>query len=124
MIHRHADLGDHNPYRAIDIALDQWAVAKGAQISTYYKDSEVRSFDKGRYQIWIEPPAEDGNVTAKVWRRDNVGSISFTTDARDLPTSLDQAWRIALEQRPTGQPLRATPRWIKRFLKWFHLDKP
>jgi len=56
---------------AIDGLLNDWADANRLQVSTDYRDEEVRSLDlvsrKGkRYQIWLDAP-RNGRVGVHVW---------------------------------------------------------
>ncbi len=80
-------------YAAIDSILQRWSRRHGLSIATDYKDDDVRSVEltdqKGRrYQIWIDPPDEEGSVVVHAWdyrkqRTDTMANVG------DLENHLD-----------------------------------
>lgn len=71
-------------YHILDSALTRWTDKHGLRIQTSYKDEAVRSIDvvspsAERFQIWVDPPSNDGRTTVHAWdyRRRRV---SFAVD--------------------------------------------
>jgi hypothetical protein len=87
-------------YENIDPIIREWANKHKLTVYSSYQDYEVRSLDvvdeKGRkYQIWIDPPDENGSVDVHAWdykkrRKD------YTTSTYDLGICLEQAYNTVL----------------------------
>ena len=60
-------------YQPIDPIISSWAEDNSLDLISQYQGEEVRSFyfvdDEGdvRFQIWIDPLAEDGSIEVHVW---------------------------------------------------------
>lgn len=87
-------------YQNIDLIIRDWADKHKLTLYTSYRDHEVRSVDvvdqRGRkYQIWIDPPDQKGNVEVHAWdyrrkRKDYAVSIN------NLSSCLDDAYDVVL----------------------------
>jgi hypothetical protein len=85
-------------YQKIDLTIRDWSDKYKLSVYTSYKDYEVRSVDvvdqKGRkYQIWIDPPDQRGNVEVHAWdyrrrRKD------YIVSANDLRSCLEEAYNV------------------------------
>ena len=59
-------------YSEIDEILQRWSETHRIPMMKEYKEVEVRSFDfvgeDGiRYQLWVDPPNENGSIAIHVW---------------------------------------------------------
>jgi len=87
-------------YQSLDPIIQDWADKHKLTIYTSYQDYEVRSTDvvdnEGRkYQIWVDPPDQYGNVGVHAWdyrkrRKD------YTTPTKDLGNCLELAYNSVL----------------------------
>jgi hypothetical protein len=85
-------------YAAIDPVILAWAKHHNLTLFTKYQDYDVRSFDvphpRKTFQLWIEVPSSDGEVTirscdhARPWG--GRASHSMTGPAADLNRMLDE----------------------------------
>ena len=87
-------------YQQIDPVIWDWVDKHNLSVYTSYQDYEVRSVDvvdqQGqKYQIWIDPPDQFGNVAVHAWdykkrRKDYIVSIN------ELRSCLEEAYNIVL----------------------------
>jgi hypothetical protein len=87
-------------YQKVDSIIQDWADKHKLTVYTSYQDYEVRSVDVvdqngQKYQIWIDPPDQNGNVKVHAWdykkkREDRTVSIS------DLGICLEEVYSTVL----------------------------
>ncbi len=73
-------------YNIIDQVIQKWAEKHALKIYVWSQDYEVRSTDivdkdGAKYQLWIEPPMQDGEINIHIWdyktrRNDYVANLS------------------------------------------------
>ena len=89
-------------YQAIDGLIGQWAARHGLHVATKYQDAEVRSVDvvwsdgRGKCQIWIDVPDEQGRVDVNVWNYRN-RRTRYRAEGGDLSDVLERAYSQAVQ---------------------------
>ena len=94
-------------YQAIDPIIFSWAEANSLNLITQYHGEEVRSVyfvdNRGdvRFQIWIDPLAEDGSIEVhvwevkkRIWERRQTESIEMTASSDNLREKLTEALKF------------------------------
>ena len=80
-------------YAPVDAGIHAWAERHQLHLCTEYKDYEVRSFNiphaHKNFQIWIDPPENNGAVSVHGWDRKN-SRIERRLPAQEIISALEE----------------------------------